>query len=79
MILIITAQSASPISMARLAFFMSMYKSDASKAPVHAPVPGSGTPTNKIKPINKFLSTLCFLLIAFSSSLVTSFPKCLKR
>ena len=32
-------------------FFLSIPRSTASKHPVHAPVPGSGIPTNKVRPV----------------------------
>jgi len=45
---------------------------DAAKAPVHAPVPGRGIPTNMISPIFLYFSIWDILLLPFSSSLSTS-------
>ena len=39
-----------PISIAKNDFFLSISSTDAINDPVHAPVPGSGIPTNNTNP-----------------------------
>ena len=65
-----------PIATAIIAFFFSIPSKCAAKAPEYAPVPGKGTPTNKAKPSNPYLSTylLAFLSI-FTSLFLNQGPK----
>ena len=48
-----------------------MPRRDAISAPVHAPVPGSGTPTNSARPQNSYLSICSLLPRARDSSFST--------
>ena len=49
-----------PIAAAKKDFFLSIFNMAAIKHPVHAPVPGSGIPTNKTKPQNPYFSIRTF-------------------
>ena len=63
----ITDASAIPSSTAGNAFLNFMPSSAASREPVHAPVPGSGIPTNNTSPQNSYFSTCSRLLKARAS------------
>ena len=60
----ITDASAIPSSTAGNAFLNFMPSSAASREPVHAPVPGSGIPTNSTRPQN----SLFFYLLTLTQS-----------
>ena len=45
-----------PSKTARKVFFLSISKTDAIRDPVHAPVPGSGIPTNNTTPKYPYFS-----------------------
>ena len=51
----ITDAMHTPTTIAAKAFFQSMPRRDATRAPVHAPVPGSGIPTKSTSPQNSYL------------------------
>ena len=61
-----------PIKIAMDAFLISNSKRDAIKAPVQAPVPGKGIPTNRIKKINSPFDSPVDFLAALSSNFNTS-------
>lgn len=67
-ILIITDARKIPRRIARDDFLISISRSDAISAPVHAPVPGSGIPTNNTSPQNSYFSILSLFPIALRSS-----------
>ena len=50
-----------PSIIASIAFFLFIPKTDAINAPVHAPVPGRGIPTNIINAINSLFEVEHFL------------------
>ena len=62
----ITDAMHTPTTIAPKAFFQSMPRRDATRAPVQAPVPGSGIPTKSTSPQNSYLLIRSLLLIAFS-------------
>ena len=65
---IITVAKRIPKKIASEDFLMSTFNKDAIKAPVHAPVPGSGIPTNNNNPRNSnFLIVSLFPIALFSS------------
>lgn len=70
---IVTMQAAvrTPIAIDGNALLSCMSSIAAIRAPVHAPVPGSGIATNIIKPQNWYLRTCSFLLSALSSKCLT--------
>ena len=68
----ITDAMHTPTTIAPKAFFQSMPRRDATRAPVQAPVPGSGIPTKSTSPQNSYLLIRSLLLIAFFSSFSTS-------
>ena len=51
--------------MASKAFFLSISSIPATIAPVHAPVPGSGMPTNKTSPQKPYFSIEDLFLSTF--------------
>ena len=51
----ITDAMHTPTTIAPKAFFQSMPRRDATRAPVQAPVPGSGIPTKSTNPQNSYL------------------------
>ena len=61
-----------PQKIAREDFLISISRRDAISDPVHAPVPGSGIPTNSISPQNSYFFTWSLFLIALSSNFITS-------
>ena len=66
-----------PIKIARDAFLISNSNKEAIREPVHAPVPGSGIPTNSNRKINSPFSTPLDFFAALSSNLYTKFFKIL--
>lgn len=62
-----------PIKIARDAFLISNSNKEAIREPVHAPVPGSGIPTNSNRKINSPFSTPLDFFAALSSNLYTNF------
>ena len=68
----ITAARQIPSKIALKAFLISISISDATSAPVHAPVPGSGMPTNKTSPQNSYFSIWSRFFIALFSIFSTS-------
>ena len=58
-----------PAPIMGIAFFMRMSKMDATKAPVHAPVPGKRTATSKKSPKFLYLFTFSPLRWALISNL----------
>ena len=68
--------SAMPSRMAREAFFLSILRSDAMRAPVQPPVPGSGIPTKSVRPRNSAFWIPSDLPRALASSFLTIPPKC---
>ena len=50
------------------AFFRPISKTDATREPVQAPVPGSGIPTNSISPQKPYLSIFGLFFLALASS-----------
>ena len=73
---IITVAMQIPMMTAGNAFLNFTPRSAAMSEPVHAPVPGSGIPTNNTSPQNSYFSIWSFFFIAFASSLSTSGFKC---
>ena len=59
----------SPSKIAGTDFFKSTSNKEATKEPVHAPVPGSGIPTNKTSPQNSYR----FIWSLFPIALLSSF------
>ena len=57
-----------PTSIAKNDFFLSISSTDAINDPVHAPVPGSGIPTNNTNPKYPNFSICPFLFSTFLSS-----------
>lgn len=61
-----TSASNIPKNIARLAFFISIWNTEATREPVQAPVPGKGMPTKSTKPQNPYLSICGLYLMALS-------------
>ena len=61
---IIINASIMPRTIARNDFFASISNTDDISAPVHAPVPGNGMPTNSTSPKKPYLSILTLFLNA---------------
>ena len=72
MIVMIHAARHTPITIAGNAFLKRIPSRAAINAPVQAPVPGSGIPTNATNPQNSYFSILALWLIAFFSSFSTT-------
>lgn len=70
---IIINASIIPINIASADFFMSILKTDDTRAPVQAPVPGRGMPTNNTNPQKPYLSILDLFLCARFLKNFTSF------
>ena len=64
----ITDAMHTPTTIAPKAFFQSMPRRDATRAPVQAPVPGSGIPTKSTSPQNSYCWIFSLLPIARFSS-----------
>lgn len=67
------AEMRTPVVIARKAKRIRIFRATATRAPVQAPVPGSGMATRVISPNQPYLSTTGRFLSTFCSILVMNF------